>query len=140
MINEFIRQFTDKELTGITKIKNDFFLVNRDLMKAKEKLRKEPYSAGVFLGRVKKGVFYPSIALIDMIAEVSNKKIFVDDRAEWLFVCGRDLFPKSIVESNVDSGLALVQNMKDENLGLGKVEKKIIKNVLDKGKYLRIER
>jgi ribosome biogenesis protein Nip4 len=70
----------------------------------------------------------------------------VDDKAEWLFLCGRDVFGKSVVKANVNSGIALVVNSKKEVLGYGKItgelknkERVFVKNILDRGDYLRRE-
>ena len=105
-----------------------------------------PKSIGVFLGEESKE-FKPSLALLELIAKKSDRKIFIDDKAEWLFLCGRDLFGKSIKKANVSEGLLLVQNLRDENLGLGKVvnnlkikDKVVVKNVIDRGDFLRRER
>lgn len=104
--------------------------------------------AGLFLGESKDKEFKPSPAMMELISKNCDKKIFVDEKAEWLFLCGRDLFGKSIIRSNVDSGLVLIQNEHDENLGYGKIiskvdtktSKVVVKNILDRGYYLRRER
>ena len=148
MIHEFIRQFTDYKFTGIVKHNNNFFLADKCLEKLRSKISHEPFSIGLFLGTLKpKKRFVPSPALIDLIAKHSDKKVFVNDKAEWLFICKKDIFGKSVLKANSKSGFVLVQNMADENLGYGKItaplhlkNKVVIKNILDKGEYLRIER
>jgi len=81
--------------------------------------------------------------LIDVISEISQKKVFISQKAEWLFLCGRDVFEDSITKKYSDEKIVLVQNEKDENLGYGvfikKGKEKILKNLLDKGFYLRRE-
>jgi 60S ribosome subunit biogenesis protein NIP7 len=146
MISDFIRNFTDKNIGNITKIRNKYYLADKELVELKQKIKAEPESIGLFLGEDAKEGFKPSPALIDEIAKISSRKVFVNDKGEWLFLCGRDLFGKSIVKANVNDGLVLVQSMKDENLGYGKVigdiknkERIVIKNLLDKGDYLRRE-
>jgi len=57
-----------------------------------------------------------------------------------MFLCGRDAFADNIVKANVNSGLVLVQNEKDENLGLGILNEKGIRNILDRGDFLRREK
>ncbi|NQU98057.1 hypothetical protein HQ533_01195 [Candidatus Woesearchaeota archaeon] len=137
-INEFISKFTDKKINGIVKIGREYFFVQDEQKKLREKIGKEVFSMGIFLGEKKK-IFEPSPALIDMIAKLSDKKVFISKKAEWLFLCGRDVFMDSIVKKNTDSGLVLVQNEKNENLGYGKLTNKGVKNILDKGNYLRRE-
>ena len=70
----------------------------------------------------------------------------VDDKAEWLFLCGRDVFAKSVVKANVKSGRVIVCNKGKEVLGygnivgeLGRKDKVFVKNLLDKGDFLRRE-
>ena len=106
------------------------------------KIDRETHSKGLFLGEDKKG-FKPSLALLEMIAKDSKRKAFLNEKGAWMFICGRDVFGESIEKSSVEEGLVLVQNDKDENLGYGKIWKKkgelFIKNILDKGDYLRRE-
>jgi ribosome biogenesis protein Nip4 len=146
MIADFISQFTDRKIENIIKIKGKYYLVSRELNELRQKIKPEPEYIGLFLGEETKNCFKPGLALIDEIAKISDRKVFVNDKGEWLFLCGRDLFGKSVVKSNVNNGLVLVQSMKDENLGYGKFVgniankgKTVIKNILDKGDYLRRE-
>ena len=77
---------------------------------------------------------------------MSNKKIFINDKSEWIFLNGKDILGKAITKANVTNGLVFVQNKKDENLGYGKfildIKRKdevVVKNILDRGHYLRCE-
>jgi ribosome biogenesis protein Nip4 len=140
-LEQFTKQFTDHfDLRPVQKIRNQYFLVDNSLAK---KIPLQPQSIGLFLGTLKKDL-QPSPALIDLLAKTSTKKAIIDDKAAWLFLCGRDVFPQSILKNAVSEGLVLVQNEKDENLGLGKMFKgkngMMIRNLLDKGEYLRMER
>ncbi|MFH1589125.1 MAG: hypothetical protein ABIB43_00995 [archaeon] len=139
-INKFIKQFTDKKIPNIQKNGREYFLVELEQEKLSKEIDKEIFSKGILLGEMKKR-FKPSPALIDLLAKLSNRKAFITKDAEWLFLCGRDVFESSIVKKNVDEGVVLVQNERDENLGFGLLEKKkgrfMIKNILDKGAYLR---
>jgi ribosome biogenesis protein Nip4 len=61
-----------------------------------------------------------------------------------MFLCGRNILSESIAKNpnGLTEGLVLVQNEKDENLGYGLFKREdtlIIKHVLDKGRYLRID-
>jgi len=146
MIRDFIKQFTNKEITHIQKIKRSYYLVENNLLKLKEEFDIEPFSIGLFLGFEHNKRFFPSLALLELISTISDRKVYVNDQAEWLFICKKDIFGKSITKSNVESGIVLIQNRYDENLGFGKVsapfrfkEKVVIKRILDKGEYLRME-
>ena len=65
-------------------------------------------------------------------------RVFVNQKAEQLFLYGRDIFMKSIVKGK-KSGTVLVCNEKGEPLGIGKFEGETLKNVVDLGFYLRSE-
>ncbi len=144
---DFIRKFTKKHIQKqnerVIKIDGNFFLINKTLDNTIKKINKKPFSAGVPLGKKER----PSLALLERVAKNSNKKIYVDDKGEWLFTCKRDLFGKSITKVKAQDNLILIQNKHDENLGYGKVignlkkkDQVVIKNQLDKGAYLRMER
>jgi|FLOH01.1.fsa_nt_gi ribosome biogenesis protein Nip4 len=142
-INEFIRRFTDKDIGTIKKIGRRYFLVDKKLEDFSLKINKDIFSIGIFLGELK-GEFKATPALLEIIAKTSDVKVFVNRKSEWLFLCGRDIFEESIVKKNVDSGMVLVQNEIDENIGLGvflsKKNSNLLKNIIDKGSYLRRER
>ena len=77
--------------------------------------------------------------------EAVKKKIYIATKVEGLYLYGRNILKDSIARNpnNIDSGYVFVQNEKDENLGFGIFQKQgeqvIIKNLLDKGFYLRKE-
>jgi len=139
MINDFIKQFTDEKFNWI-KEKNQFYLVQPKLLELKNKIPLEPESMGICLGKQKSKRFDPSIELIKLLAKVSDKKVYINEKAAWLFICGRDVFSKSIVKSTVKKGLCLVMNAKEECIGYGEFSSKGVKNILDIGEYLRMER
>jgi ribosome biogenesis protein Nip4 len=145
-IDEFASFFSNEKIGWVRK-NNDFFLADESLIETAEKIPKDYLSIGVFMGNVKNKEFKPSIALVELLSKISDRKIFISKKSEWLFVCGRDLFGESIVKANAREGLVLVQNEADENLGYGlivdnlaKKNKAVVKNLLDKGHFLRKER
>jgi len=146
-LEEFVANFTDKKINNVVKIKNSFFICGSDLLEIKNKIKEEPVSAGLFLGELKNGKFIPSANLLDIVSELSDKKIFVNKKTEWLFLCKRDVFGKGIAKANAEKGLVLVQNELDENVGYGEIvddlskkDKVVVKNLFDKGSFLRRER
>ncbi|MFW6282608.1 MAG: hypothetical protein ACOC1P_00950 [Minisyncoccales bacterium] len=88
--------------------------------------------------------FKPSLFLLELLSRESSNKIFLNDTAEWLFLCGRDAFLSNISKNNSKCDVFLVQNSRDENLGLGTKTKHkgkvIIKNIVDRGDFLRREK
>lgn len=150
MIEQFTQQFTEQKLLHVVKIGRGYYQVLpelRSLMETIDKnLGRPAYSAGLFLGESKGNKFYPSPALLDSIGRATDQWVMVDDKAEWLFLCGRDVFASSVVKANVKRGLVLVANRNREVLGYGKIvgglekkDKVYIKNFLDKGDFLRRE-
>ncbi|MDD1443971.1 hypothetical protein MEO93_27250 [Dolichospermum sp. ST_sed3] len=144
MINYFLKQFSYGELEHV-KIGKKYFLVSKGLQEVKEKIPLVPEIVGVYLGEEKKSkqgvtIFSPSVAFLDMLSKKTDRVVVANDKAEWLFLCGRELRDESIVSKNVESGLVIVKNNSGEVLGLGKIEKGGVKNILDKGDFLRRER
>lgn len=149
MIEEFINKFTQEKISYL-QIKRQYFQANKKVMEIQEKIGREPYSVGLLLGEEKNKMFNPSANLLDWISLRTDKKIFVNKKGEWMFLCGKIVLGDNIL---LDKGIAasiikekkdvlvLIQDELDENLGLGKIffeNKSVhIKNILDKGKFLR---
>ena len=145
-LETFISKFT-KEKFDVIEIKKRFFIANKEQIEMMNKIKEKegivPESIGIFLGEITKKRFRPSVALLDLLAKHSDKKVFIDDKAEWLFLCGKDIFDESVTKCDVRSGLVLVQNKNDENLGYGKIVRKgkvFVQNFIDRGDFLRRER
>ncbi|MDP2750536.1 MAG: hypothetical protein Q8O89_06920 [Nanoarchaeota archaeon] len=151
MIHEFIRQFADIKVTAV-RIGNSYYQCEGHLSRIKNSVKIKPFAAGVFLGERFRSEFRPSVALLDIISKKSDKKIFVNKKGEWLFLCGRDIFGDSVVKAdfNEEEEYVLVQNENDENLGYGVItadvkngrnkSKVVVKNLFDRGNFLRREK
>ena len=124
-----------------------YYLFNSRL---KKDVQYDFYYAGLYLGKIaKNGGFFPSFNLLNMLVDVVANKIIVDQKAAWLFICGRDIFCKGIVKamgSKRKGDITLVMNEFGECLGFGQIldlsrsEGKIaVENVLDVGDFLRRE-
>jgi len=142
-LNAFTRKFTDKKIEDVILNRDIYYLASPELLEIKNQINETPFSLGVPLG--KRGTpFKPSAYLLEMLSERSTNKIFVNSKAEWLFLCERDMFTESVIKDTSKGKMFLVQNERDENLGLGKKVQKgsktIIKNVFDRGDFLRRER
>ena len=137
---EFTKKFTNEKIGNVIKVQRNFFQVSEELLKVKSQIKKEPFALGSYLGSGKP--FHPSTALLDWLGERTKRFVVVDKKAAWLFLCGRDLFSESIVQRNVDKGLVIVKNESNEVLGYGEFtgRKVAIRNILDKGDFLRRER
>ena len=125
-----------------------YFLLNESLLRI---ARKDFYYAGIYLGKIKKGKFFPSFNLLTMLAKGEANKIVVDKKAAWLFICGRDIFSQGILAvrgSQKKGDHALVLNEFGECLGFGRMINRldraaanevVIKNISDVGDFLRRE-
>jgi len=115
------------------------FLVDEDVLRTAEEIEKKsgvaPYALGVEIGTVSKG-FEPSIELADIISGCTDEKAVVTEEGEKLFSYGRDVFLQNIVEGKT-KGEKVVVNEKREVLGFGFFDGEMLKNVVDKGFYLR---
>jgi ribosome biogenesis protein Nip4 len=155
LINDFVSRLGVRitfEEKLVVKKQNRYFLLNPQL---KNFASEGFFYAGTYLGKVKDGVFFPSFNLLSMIAERKEaNKIFVDNKTEWLFICGRDIFKQGVTKvagSKKKGDLALVLNQRGECLGFGKMlftidadeknnRKVIVKNIADIGDFLRREK
>jgi ribosome biogenesis protein Nip4 len=152
-IDEFANRFgarlvLDERL--IVEKQGRYFLLNENL----EKLLIDAFFyAGVYLGKIKRKVFFPSFNLLRMIAKGEANKVTVDERTEWLFICGRDIFKQGIVKttgSRERGAYVLIMNKRGECLGFGKLlrstdskagkQNVVVKNVSDIGDFLRREK
>ncbi|MBS7632706.1 hypothetical protein KEJ15_03675 [Candidatus Bathyarchaeota archaeon] len=151
-ITAFAREFGAKlELRRnlIVKKNNRYFLVDEKL---KPFALDNFYFAGIYLGKVKKSKFFPSFELLRIIAEEGKaNQITITERAEWLFICGRDIFGKNIlkVKGSTKRGVhTLVMSKHGDCLGFGRILHDLkdgvagvaVKNVSDIGDFLRRER
>jgi ribosome biogenesis protein Nip4 len=149
-IKDFVSRFNaeislDENL--IAKKERRYFLLSQNLKKL---IKNDFFYAGTYLGKTKKGKFFPSFILLEMVTEKKANKIIVDKKTEWLFICGRDVFKQGITKvigSKRKGDYALILNQHGECLGFGKIlcnldeEKDIVavKNISDIGDFLRRE-
>lgn len=112
------------------------------------------FYAGAYLGKTRHGVFFPSFSLLAMIAARKEaNKVTVNERSEWLFVVGRDLFKQGILKANGstrEGTYTLVVNQHEESLGFGRIVRSLdgrgdkqriaVRNVSDIGDFLRREK
>ncbi len=150
VIEDFVRLFNAEirlDETLLVKKGNCYFLLNNVL---KNLVAKDFFYAGLYLGKVKRGKFFPSFNLLRIISETKANKVIVDKKTEWLFICGRDIFRrgiKKVMGSKNKGDYTLVLNVEGECLGYGKIlndlekskKKIVIKNILDIGDFLRRE-
>lgn len=148
-VNQFTSLFgMQLDSSKILKIGKNYYFADESLQELRSKINRDIFAAGLYLGCDSGKHFDPSPALIDMLSKMSSandKKIYVNEKAEGLFLYGRNILKDSISRNpnKIDSGYVFVQNERDENLGFGifqtQGDQVIVKNLLDKGFYLRKE-
>ena len=151
-INEFIAQFNvtlPLEESNIVRKHNRYYKLPKKL---KQQAPQGFFFAGEYLGAVKGASFFPSFPLLSMLAQTKATKIVLDKKTAWLFICGREIFKKGIMNpNNLKKGeYVLIMNKHNECLGFGKIminiraeidrDKVAVKNVLDVGDFLRREK
>ncbi len=109
------------------------------------------FYAGLYLGKTKKGKFFPSFNLLAMLAETKINTVVVVEKAAWLFICGRDVLGegiRAIHGSRRRGDFTLVLNEFGECLGFGRIANDLssknvnlaVRNISDVGDFLRRER
>jgi 60S ribosome subunit biogenesis protein NIP7 len=144
MIKEFINHFCEMDLEYI-QINDSFYIIEDSIKEVYNKIEHNKDLSidaaeyvGFYLGKVKRNKFIPSFSLLELISSKTDQKVIINSRASWLFLCGRDVFKKSIVD--LKYGYVLVLNQENEILGYGFSDNNGVKNHLDKGDFLRREK
>ncbi len=147
MIESFIKKFANVKLR-YKKIENKYYLISKELWALTEKINLNFFTIGVYLGHEKNEKFFPSLALLNILAKHTDDKIMLKDIGEMDFLYKKDLRSRHIKQYNGESKvgfLRLVVNEKNECLGYAKIVKTldspgiVLKNKLDMGDYLRRE-
>lgn len=146
---QFIHCFTVEEIIStkdLILISDSVYQAHPSLTSAIDGAKRRAFCIGTFLGKTAHGKFFPSFQLLDVLLPKTGKKITLNNKASWLFVCGRDVLNQGIIsapEGLKVGDMVLLQNENQECLGLGewREEKKMaIKRLLDRGDFLRRER
>jgi ribosome biogenesis protein Nip4 len=125
-----------------------YFLLNKKL---KGIAPRSFFYVGRYLGNVKNGKFSPSFNLLAILAKSEAHKVVLNEKASWLFICGRDIFGEGIISaqgSRRKGTLTLILNEFGECLGFGKIVNDldakdttvVVENIADIGDFLRRER
>jgi ribosome biogenesis protein Nip4 len=152
MISGFIGKFnTNISLNQklIVKKSERYYLLSENLERL---ITGEFFYAGTYLGKVKDKTFFPSFSLLTMIAQTNANKVIVDKKAEWLFICGRDIFKRGIIDASKllrKGDYTLILNERGDCLGFGRIlhnigekdgKRVVVRNIADVGDFLRREK
>ncbi len=135
-----LRRIFPEKIFLISSGRKEIFIVDDFVYKIYNKINREIYSIGLYIGEIRGKYFLISLELASIIEPFTNNKIVVNEKAEQLFLYGRDIFKESIVKEYKRFKLGercLVLNKRHEVLGIGKYERNIVKNLMDRGWYLR---
>ena len=140
---EFTQRFTRSNIFGgatIIEINGKYFLASERQAELAKSSPIRPVHLGTYLGKNGER-FKPGFFLLDMLKKHA-KTVTVNQKAAWLFLCGRDVLKEGItrkdkIELHDD---VLVIDEKGNVLGYGYYMSDRIRNVLDRGDFLRRER
>ncbi len=159
---EFMQYFGVSLPSDMKRLGTSYYSPSKDVLQLQQRIAQEPVFLGSRLGKEIKGVFMPSVELLQEATQTTDKKIVVNEKAAWLFVCGRDIFAENVLSAvgsrqSADGGrwtvddrriaikqgdYVLILNEQEECLGYGLVKtlrdgKPSVKNVYDVGMDLR---
>ena len=142
-IEEFLKPFGIKKTVDAQIIGRSYFIV-----KEKNLLSKRPIYSGECIAHIRGPVLIPSIDFLQQIGKEARKHAILSAKAEWLFICGRDVFAKGIASHNNPAvgDRAVILNQHKECIGYGDMtapltdKRVVIKRLFDIGDLLRRER
>ncbi len=145
-LKTFLKNFNAEdllEMSNVVQLKEFYFTLNRQ---QRTILATKPVFIGYCLGKKKGNSFCPSVSLLDYISLRNVKKIIVDEKTEWLFICGRDIFNiQQALGSPQEKDNVLVLNRFKECIGIAQYtatpsKRNPVRHIYDIGDYLRRER
>ncbi|KYC52901.1 MAG: Ribosomal RNA small subunit methyltransferase F [Candidatus Methanofastidiosum methylothiophilum] len=118
-------------------VDDDVFLVNKLIYEKilDEKIKENLVSIGTQIGKFQKGNFLLGLEC-SLIMASSSTKSKLNEKGASLFLYGRDVFVKNMVNPP-KKGYTIVSNIRNEVIGIGKFDGKMLNNVIDRGSYLR---
>ncbi len=134
-VDESFFSFLKRKAIIVSSGRKEVFITNRKVYNVLRKIG-EVYIAGLYIGEIKRKKFIPSLELAYILKKYTKKKIYVNDKSEQLFLYGRDVFKEGIIKGRV-KGKCLVLNRFGDVLGIGDSNNNIVKNIADRGLYLR---
>jgi len=142
-VEEFLKPFGIKKKLDAQIVDRSYFIV-----KDKNFLGKRPLYTGECIAHIRGPVLIPSTSFLQQIGKEARKHVIITAKAEWLFICGRDIFAKGITShNNPEVGdRVVILNQHKECLGYGDMtapltdKRVVIKRLFDIGDLLRRER
>ena len=140
---EFIGLFTNSRILDnryIFKLDSKFFLGDSQTAELLQKPATKPVYFKTYLGTEGR-VFVPSFFLLELLKTHAQTAV-INTKSEWLFLCRRDILGEGVIKSGrlQEKEHVLVLNERSEVLGYGYYVGGKIRNLLDRGDFLRRER
>jgi 60S ribosome subunit biogenesis protein NIP7 len=125
------------ENTLLSIIGDEVFLYNKLILEKvqNEKINEKLVSLGTQIGKFSKGNFLLGLESY-LIMGASTKKSKLNEKGASLFLYGRDVFIKNVANPP-KKGYVIVSNIRNEVIGFGKFDGKMLSNIIDRGSYLR---
>ena len=116
---------------------DEVFFVNKLIYEKvlDEKINENLVSIGAQIGKFQKGNFLLGLEC-NLIMAPSSKKSKLNEKGASLFLYGRDVIVKNMVNPP-KKGYTIVSNIRNEVIGIGKFDGKMLNHVIDRGSYLR---
>ncbi len=148
MLNDFLQGLGVELGLSVEKVGGKWSIVPSSLKEIIRKGGTRVVFGGTYLGLYKHGRFAPSVWLLQHIKEKTQQWVEVNEKGEWMFICGKHVWNANVVaRGSVKKGnFVLVLNHERECLGYGIVNnefvknKVVVQNVFDIGNLLRRER
>ncbi len=103
-------------------------------------MKEKTIYCGTIIG-MKGKIFKPSILTLEFLSKKTAQKVWLNDKGEFLFTCGRDAWKENITKKTArEQQLAVVLNRHEEPIGIGWHRNGKVENAYDIGDYLRRER
>lgn len=148
-LSTFYRETPHNSLTHVIESGKRAYYDPKDNAAFAKQNKLDFFSVGRFLGEDKRG-FQPSPFGVEHASTFASEKqkVVLDNKGAWLFLCGRDVFGRSILQGNPKRNKAVFLYDEQKNLlGYGvwvvdeitkrEENKTVIEHRQDKGSYIR---
>jgi ribosome biogenesis protein Nip4 len=141
---EFAKKFTDQAVIDeslLYNLQREYFLVGPTFRELIPNIQIRPDYLGTYLGEDSNKGFIPSFFLLEML-KPHSKTITLNERSSWLFICGRNVLFEGILKKDQIKNMdfVIVLNERGEVFGYGQYLRNEIRNLFDRGDFLRRER
>lgn len=141
---EFAKRFTDKEIIPegeLYTLQREYYLIGPETKELISSIKAKPEYLGTYLGKDTNEGFIPSFFLLELLKEHS-KQVKLNERSSWLFVCGKNALFEGVTRKDELKNMdyVIVLGERKDVLGYGQYLRDEIRNLFDRGDFLRRER